>query len=115
VETEPNRFYWSASNLNSSWHRVILVCVVAILSYCAAKLGGMLTSGPQTDWPRDPPTMVPFEAKIDSKHASRRAAARRQMSLPRGNKHDRIRGLTKRLRNELKFESASRESLCEFR
>jgi PAS domain S-box-containing protein len=37
--------------LNSPWHTMILVCFVAILSYCAAKLSGMLIIGPQRDWP----------------------------------------------------------------
>src|SRR6516162_1297509 len=50
--TGPNRTSWSAANLNSRWHAVILVCLVAILSYCAAKLsGGMLIIGPRGDWP----------------------------------------------------------------
>ncbi len=51
METEPNRSSWSAVNLNSPWHTVILVCFVAILAYGAAKLGGMLMIGPQADWP----------------------------------------------------------------
>jgi PAS domain S-box-containing protein len=51
METGPNRSSWSVANLNSPWYTVILVCFVAILSYCAAKLGGMLIIGPQADWP----------------------------------------------------------------
>jgi two-component system sensor histidine kinase/response regulator len=51
METEPNRSSWSITNLTSPWHTVMLVCFVAILSYCAAKLGGMLIIGPQADWP----------------------------------------------------------------
>ena len=51
METEPNRSSGSIANPNSPWHTVILACFVAILSYCAAKLGGMLTIGPQSDWP----------------------------------------------------------------
>jgi len=51
MEKEPNRSSWSVANLDSPWHTVVLVCFVAILSYCAAKLGGMLTIGPQADWP----------------------------------------------------------------
>jgi PAS domain S-box-containing protein len=51
METEPNRPSLSVANLKSSWHTVILVCLVAILSYCAARLGGMLIIGPQGDWP----------------------------------------------------------------
>src|SRR5215469_9601675 len=38
------------ANLNS-WRTVILVCFVAILSYCAARVGAMLAMGPQADWP----------------------------------------------------------------
>ena len=51
METGPNRSSWSVASLNSPWHTVILVCFVAVLSYCAAKLGGMLVIGPQADWP----------------------------------------------------------------
>jgi two-component system sensor histidine kinase/response regulator len=51
MEKEPNHSAWSVANLRSSWHTVILVCFVAILSYCAAKLGGILTRGVQSDWP----------------------------------------------------------------
>ena len=51
MEKGPNRSSWSVANPNSPWHTVVLVCFVAILSYCAAKLGGMLTIGPQADWP----------------------------------------------------------------
>ena len=51
MEKGPNRSSWSVANLDSPWHTVVLVCFVAILSYCAAKLGGMLTIGPQADWP----------------------------------------------------------------
>ena len=47
MEKGPNRSSWSVANLDSPWHTVVLVCFVAILSYCAAKLGGMLTIGPQ--------------------------------------------------------------------
>jgi PAS domain S-box-containing protein len=51
MESEPNRSSWSVANLNSPLRTVILVCFVAILSYCAAKLGGILTIGTQSDWP----------------------------------------------------------------
>jgi two-component system sensor histidine kinase/response regulator len=51
MESGPNRSSWSVAKLNSPWHTVILVCFVAILSYCAAKLGGMLITGPQAEWP----------------------------------------------------------------
>ena len=51
METEPNRSSWSIANPNSPWHTLALVCFVAILSYGAPKLGGMLTIGPQSDWP----------------------------------------------------------------
>jgi PAS domain S-box-containing protein len=33
------------------WRAVILVCFVAILSYCAARVGALLAMGPQADWP----------------------------------------------------------------
>jgi len=51
METGPNRSSWNGANLTSPWHTVILVCFVAILSYSAAKLGGMLIIGSQADWP----------------------------------------------------------------
>src|SRR5271167_767970 len=51
METEPNRSTWTAANLNSPWRAAILLCVVAILSYCSLKLGEVLTLGPQAAWP----------------------------------------------------------------
>ncbi|HEX8801855.1 MAG TPA: MASE1 domain-containing protein, partial [Terriglobales bacterium] len=51
METGRNRFPWNVTNLSFSWHKVILVCFVAILSYGAAKLGGTLIIGPQAEWP----------------------------------------------------------------
>ena len=51
METEPNRSSWSAANLDFPWHKVILVCLVAILSYWSLELGGILTIGLQAAWP----------------------------------------------------------------
>ena len=51
METGPNRSSSSVANLNSPWHTLILVCFVAILSYCSLKLGEVLTLGPQAAWP----------------------------------------------------------------
>jgi len=51
MQNESNRASWIVTSLNSPWRTAILVCVVAILSYCAAKLGGMLIIGPQAEWP----------------------------------------------------------------
>ena len=51
METGRNRFPWNVTHLSFSWHKVILVCFVAILSYGAAKLGGTLIVGPQAEWP----------------------------------------------------------------
>src|SRR6516225_794412 len=51
MQTESNRSSWSAANPNSPWRTVVLVCVVAILSYGAAKLAGMLIIGPHAEWP----------------------------------------------------------------
>src|SRR6516164_3918279 len=50
METGPNRSSPKPVDLNS-WRTVILVCFVAILSYCAARVGAMLAMGPQADWP----------------------------------------------------------------
>ena len=47
METGPNRSSWTVASLNSSWHTVVLVCLVAILSYGSLKLGALLTLGPQ--------------------------------------------------------------------
>src|SRR6516164_9399522 len=51
METGPNRSSWTVASLNSSWHIVVLVCLVAILSYGSLKLGALLTLGPQAAWP----------------------------------------------------------------
>src|SRR6516164_8964433 len=51
METGPNRSSWTVASLNSSWHTVVLVCLVAILSYGSLKLGALLTLGPQAAWP----------------------------------------------------------------
>src|SRR5499427_8623677 len=50
METGPNRSSAEPANLNP-WRTVMLVCFVAILSYCAARVGAMLAMGPQADWP----------------------------------------------------------------
>jgi len=50
METGPNRSSPKPANLNS-WRTLILVCFVAILSYCAARVGAILAMGPQADWP----------------------------------------------------------------
>src|SRR6516225_4024900 len=50
METGPNRSTPKPANLNS-WRTRILVCFVAILSYCAARVGAILAMGPQADWP----------------------------------------------------------------
>jgi PAS domain S-box-containing protein len=51
METGPNPSSRSLANLNSPWRTAMLACFVFILSYCAADLGGILTTGPQGDWP----------------------------------------------------------------
>jgi integral membrane sensor domain MASE1 len=51
MKTRRNRFPWNVTNLNLSWHKVILVCSVGILSYSAAMLGGTLIIGPRAEWP----------------------------------------------------------------
>ena len=50
METGPNRSSPKPGNLNPL-RTVILVCFVAALSYCAARIGTMLEAGPQADWP----------------------------------------------------------------
>jgi len=51
METRPNRSSWTVANLNSPWHTMILVCFVAVLSYCSLRLGAVLTLGPEAAWP----------------------------------------------------------------
>jgi integral membrane sensor domain MASE1 len=51
METGLNRSSWSVANLNAPWHTVILVCFVAILSYCVTRLGVMLSIGPHAAGP----------------------------------------------------------------
>ena len=51
METGPSRSSGSVANLNSPWHTAILVCLVAVLSYCSLKLGAVLTLGPEAAWP----------------------------------------------------------------
>jgi PAS domain S-box-containing protein len=50
METASVRPSWNIPNMNSRLGTVIVVCLVATLSYLAAKLGGALMS-PQADWP----------------------------------------------------------------
>lgn len=42
---------WNIADLNSPFRTVTLACLVAILSYLAAKLGGTLVMRPQMVWP----------------------------------------------------------------
>jgi len=51
MKTTPGRVSEDIAKLNSPLRAVILVCAVAILSYCLARLGGMLLLRPQTNWP----------------------------------------------------------------
>ena len=51
MQTGTSRSSWSVANLNSPFHTAILVCLVATLSYLAAKLGGALILHPQNVWP----------------------------------------------------------------
>jgi PAS domain S-box-containing protein len=46
-----SRRLWSIASPSSPLHAVILVCLVASLSYLAAKLGGALVLRPQMVWP----------------------------------------------------------------
>lgn len=51
METASDRFPWAIADLNSRLRTMILVCSVGALSYCLARLGGMLILRPQSDWP----------------------------------------------------------------
>jgi PAS domain S-box-containing protein len=50
METGLSPSFQKAASL-TFWRTVILVCLVAILSYCAARVGAMLAMGPNADWP----------------------------------------------------------------
>jgi PAS domain S-box-containing protein len=49
--TSHHRASWDLANPNGALRTTILLCFVAILSYCLAKLAGMLIVRPQADWP----------------------------------------------------------------
>jgi len=51
METGRNRLPWNIEKLNSRFHTVALVCLVAALSYLAPKLASALLLHPQTVWP----------------------------------------------------------------
>jgi signal transduction histidine kinase/integral membrane sensor domain MASE1 len=51
METDRSRLSWSTAKLNSASRTVILVCLVATLSYLAPKLAGALILHPGTVWP----------------------------------------------------------------
>jgi PAS domain S-box-containing protein len=46
METDPRRLSWGTANLNSNLCTVIVVCLVATLSYLASRLGGALALHP---------------------------------------------------------------------
>ena len=48
---ETDRSSWKLANPNSPRQISVLACLVALLSYFAAWLGGTLTVGPHVDWP----------------------------------------------------------------
>ena len=49
--TSHRRSAWDLANPNGALRTAILLCFVAILSYCLAKLAAMLIVRPQADWP----------------------------------------------------------------
>ncbi len=51
METDRSRVFWNIGKPNSASHTVILVCLVATLSYLAPKLAGALLLQPGTVWP----------------------------------------------------------------
>jgi len=48
---DPRHLSWSIARLDSRFRICLLACLVATLSYLAAKLGGTLEILPQADWP----------------------------------------------------------------
>lgn len=51
METGRIQLFWKLAMQNSSLLRVALVCLVAVLGYLAATLGGALILRPQMVWP----------------------------------------------------------------
>jgi PAS domain S-box-containing protein len=51
METARNRLSWSMANPGSPLQTAILVCLVVVLGYLAAALGGVLMLRPQMVWP----------------------------------------------------------------
>src|SRR6516164_3391948 len=51
MKAGPESSSWNLANVNSPLRTATLVCFVAILSYCAARVGAILAMGPQADWP----------------------------------------------------------------
>jgi PAS domain S-box-containing protein len=51
VQTGSSRLRWNLAKLNSHYGTVVLVCLVAVLSYLAPRLAAALLLHPQTVWP----------------------------------------------------------------
>jgi PAS domain S-box-containing protein len=51
MKTGPSRLFWNIVRVDSSFHTVILACLVAMLLYLATTLAGALLLHPQTVWP----------------------------------------------------------------
>lgn len=51
MDLDRTRSSWTALRPGSPFHTVILVCLVAVLSYLVARLGGALVLRPQMFWP----------------------------------------------------------------
>jgi PAS domain S-box-containing protein len=51
METKHRESPWEFARLDSRAQAVLLVCLVAVLSYLTARLGGTLVIRPQTNWP----------------------------------------------------------------
>lgn len=51
MQSGPNRSGRSFTSRDSPWRTVTLVCAVGVLSYCLARLSGMLIASPEAEWP----------------------------------------------------------------
>ena len=58
LATARRHLSWSISSLDSRFRIFLLACLVATLSYLAAKLGGTLEILPQADWPLWPANVL---------------------------------------------------------
>ena len=58
METNHRESSWNIANADPRLQTFLLVCLVAVLSYLTARLGGALVIRPQTNWPFWPGNVI---------------------------------------------------------